>query len=79
MIPHREWFCEYEIFYGEDVLLRDDLPTRIVGRGKIRVILQDGRNKTLPRVLHIPSLAGNLTYVSKMGDEGVQIAFMKDT
>lgn len=30
MTSHREWFCEYEVYYGSDVLLEDDLKDRII-------------------------------------------------
>lgn len=67
MMPHREWFCEYERFNGGNVLLGDDLPTRIVGQGKVRLIMHDGRKQTLPGVSHILGLARNLVSVRKMG------------
>jgi hypothetical protein len=34
-----EWFCEYEQYEGGDVFLGDDSTTKIVGRGRIRLIL----------------------------------------
>ena len=41
--------------------------------------LQGGRVITLPGVLHIPTLAKNLIFVSKLDDVGVKIVFEKDT
>jgi len=41
--------------------------------------LQGGRVRTLPGVLHIPALAKNLIYVSKLDDACVKIVFEKDT
>jgi hypothetical protein len=41
-------------------------------------MLQDGRSRTLPSVLHMPGLAINLIYVSKMTDVGVHTLFQKD-
>ena len=35
MRPHKKWLCEYEMFNGYDVLLGDDSPTKIIGRGKV--------------------------------------------
>ena len=35
--------------------------------------------RTLPGVLHIPALARNLIFVSKMDDAGVKTVFEKDT
>ena len=41
--------------------------------------LIDGRIKTLPSVLHIPGMAKNLIFVSKMEDAGVKTIFEKET
>jgi hypothetical protein len=79
MTPHMEWFCEYERYDGGNVLLGDDSTTRILGRGKVKFRLIDGRIRTLPGVLHIPGLARNLIYVSKMDDAGVKTIFEKET
>jgi hypothetical protein len=38
-----------------------------------------GRIRTLPDVLHIPGLAKNLIFVSKMDDAGVKTIFEKET
>jgi hypothetical protein len=41
--------------------------------------LIDGRIRTLPGVMHIPGLARNLIYVSKMDNAGVKTIFEKET
>jgi hypothetical protein len=79
MNPHREWFCEYERYDGGNVFLGDDSTTKIIGRGKFKLRLIDGRIRTLPSVLHIPGLAKNLIYVRKMEDAGVKTIFEKET
>jgi hypothetical protein len=79
MTPHREWFCEYERYDGGNVFLGDDSTTRIIGRGKFKLRLIDGRIRTLPGVLHIPGLARNLIFVRKMDDAGVKTIFEKET
>ena len=76
--PHREWFCEYEKYDGNDVFLGDDRKVRIVRHGKFKLKLQGGRIRTLLGVLHIPALARNLISVSKIDDAGVNIVFEKD-
>jgi hypothetical protein len=43
------------------------------------LLLNDGRIRTLPRVLHIPKLARSLIFVSKLGDAGVKNVFEKNT
>eukprot|EP00253_Pinus_taeda_P012838 PITA_12838 len=77
--PHREWFYEYEKYDGGDLFLGDDMKARIIGRGKVKLKLQGGRVRTLPSVLHIPALARNLIFVSKLNDAGVKAVFEKDT
>jgi hypothetical protein len=46
---------------------------------KIQVRLIDGRIRTLPGVLHIPILARNLIFVSKMDNARVKTIFEKET
>jgi hypothetical protein len=41
-------------------------------------MLQDGRSRNLPSVLHISGLAINPIYFSKMTDVGVHTLFQKD-
>ena len=77
MTPHRKWFFEYEKYNG-NVFLGDDSPKNIMGCGRVKLLLNDGRIRTLPSVLHIPDLAGNLISVSKMDDAGVKTVFEKD-
>jgi hypothetical protein len=79
MTPHREWFCEYEKYDGGDVFLGDDSTTKIMGRGRVKLLLKDGRIRTLPGVLHIPKLARSLISVSKLDDAGVDTVLGKGT
>jgi hypothetical protein len=48
MTPHREWFSEYEKYDGGDVFLGDDSTTKIMGHGKVKLLLKYGRIRTLP-------------------------------
>ena len=66
MTPHREWFCEYEKYNGGYVYVGDDSPSCIIGRGRVKLKLKDGRIRTLLGVLHIPNLARNLIFVRNM-------------
>jgi hypothetical protein len=43
------------------------------------MIFQDGRSRNFLGVLHIPSLARNLIYVSKMSNAEEHTLFKKDT
>ena len=77
MTPQRDWFYEYESSNG-NVFLGDDSPKKITGRGRVKLLLNDGRIKTPPGVLHILGLDRNLISVNKMGDACVQNVFEKD-
>ena len=44
----------------------------IIGRGRVKLKLKDGRIITLPEVLHIPNLARNLISVGNMDVAGIQ-------
>jgi hypothetical protein len=79
MTPHREWFSEYEKYDGGDVFLGDDLTTKILGCGRVKLLLKDGRIKNLPGVLHIPKLARRLISISNMEDARVDTIFGKGT
>jgi hypothetical protein len=79
MTPHREWFSEYEKYDGGDVFLGDDSTTKILGRGRVKLLLKDGRIRTLPGVLYIPKLARSLISVSKLDDAGMDTVFGKNT
>jgi hypothetical protein len=79
MTPHREWFYGYEKYDGGDVFLGDDSTTKILGRGRVKLLLKYGRIRALPGVLHIPKLARSLISISKMEDAGVDTVFGKGT
>jgi hypothetical protein len=79
MTPHREWFSEYEKYDGGDVFLGDDSTTKILGRGRVKLLLKDERIRTLLVILHIPKLARRLISVSKMEDVGVDTVYGKGT
>jgi hypothetical protein len=78
MTPHKEWFYEYERYDGGNVFLGNDSTTRIIGRGRVKFRLIDGRIRTLPGVLHIPGIARNLISISKMEDVGVKTIFERE-
>jgi hypothetical protein len=41
MTPHKEWFSEYEKYDGGDVFLGDDSTTKILGCGRVKLLLKD--------------------------------------
>jgi hypothetical protein len=79
MTPHKEWFSEYEKYDGGDVFLGDESTTKILGHGRVKLLLKYGRIRTLPGVLHIPKVAKSLISVSKMEYAGVDTIFGKGT
>jgi hypothetical protein len=79
MTPHREWFYEYEKYDDGDVFLGDDSTTKIMGCGRVKLSLKDGRIRTLPGVLHIPKLARSLISISKLDDARVDSVLGKGT
>ena len=70
MTPNREWFCEYERYGRGNVFLGDESTTRVVGRGKVKSRLIDGRIRKLLGVLHIRGLSRNLIFVRKWMMQG---------
>jgi hypothetical protein len=79
LTPYMKWFCEYENYNGGDVFLGDVLTTKIIGGGRVKKVLKDGRIRNLPRVLHISDLAKSLIFVSQMSVVGIQIVFENET
>jgi hypothetical protein len=79
MTPHREWFSEYEKYDLGDVFLGDESTTKILGRGRVKLLLTDGRIRKLIGVLHIPKLARSLISVSNMDDARVDTIFGNNT
>jgi hypothetical protein len=54
MNPHKEWFSEYEKYDGGDVFLGDDSIAKIMGCGRVKLLLNYGRIRTVLWVLRIP-------------------------
>jgi hypothetical protein len=79
MTYHREWFSEYEKYDGGDVFIGDESTAKIMGHGRVKLLLKYGRIRILPRVMHIPKLARSLISISKLDDAGVDIVLGKGT
>jgi hypothetical protein len=50
-----------------------------MGRGRVKLLLKDGRIRTLLGVLNILDLAKSLIFVSKLDDAGVDTLLGKGT
>jgi hypothetical protein len=79
MTPHREWFSEYEKYDGGDFFLGDDSTAKIMGCGRVKLLLKDAMIRSLPRVFHIPYLDRSLIYISKLDYAGVDTLLGKGT
>ena len=53
----------------------DNEPCQIVGKGKIKIRLQNGNHWLLHKVTHVPRLSTNLISVGKLSDEGCIVNF----
>jgi hypothetical protein len=79
MNPHRDSFIEYENYDGGDVFLGDESTTKIMGCGRVQLLLKDGRIRTLLGVIHILDLSRSLIFVSKLDDACVDTLLGKGT
>lgn len=73
MTANKSWIEDYEGFDGGTVLLGDDEPCRIYGRGNIHMKLHDGAVKTLTDVRYVPALRRNLISVGVLDELGYTI------
>ena len=53
------------------VYLGENEPYQIVGKGKIKIKLQNGNHWLLHEVRHVPKLSRKLISVGQLGDEGL--------
>ena len=68
--PHRKLFHDYIQGDFGHVLLGDDEPCKIVGKGKVWIKLNNGSEWMLKYVRHIPAMKRNLISTGKLGDSG---------
>ena len=61
--PHRGYFIDYVQGDFGLVYLGDNEPCQIVGKGKIKIKLQNGNHWLLHEVRHVPKLSRNLILV----------------
>jgi hypothetical protein len=58
--PHRKFFLDYVQGDFRQVHLGDDVPSKIVGMGKVRIKQRNGNQWLLKEVRHVPDLRKNL-------------------
>ena len=74
--PHRKFFHDYvQGDFGQYVLLGDDEPCKIVGKGKVRIKLNNGSEWLVKDVRYIPTMKINLISIGKLGDSGCLYTF----
>ena len=61
------------------MFLGEDSTIKIFKQGRVRLILQDERSRTLMDELHISGLEINLIFVIKISDATVHTVFQKDS
>jgi hypothetical protein len=60
MCLHRHWFITYQSIDDGVVYMRNDISSKVVGIGSIRIKMFDGTVKILTDVRHVPDLRKNL-------------------
>ena len=73
--PHRKFFHHYVQGDFKDVLLGDDKPCKIVGKGKVQIKLNNGNDWLLKDVRHIPAMKINMFSIGQLGDSGCLSTF----
>ena len=73
--PHRKFFHDYVQGDFGHVLLGDDEPCKIVGKGKVRIKLNNGNDWMLKDVRHIPTMKRNMISTGQFGDSGCLFTF----
>ena len=59
------------------MLLGDDEPCKIVGKGKVRIKVNNGNDWLLKAVRHIPAMKINMISTRKLGDSDCLSTFGK--
>ena len=71
MCPNRDRFTTYEpVSAAGSVLMGDNSPCQIEGKGSIRIKMFDGTIRTLTDVRYIPKMKRNLISLSALDDKG---------
>ena len=73
--PHRKFFYDYVQGDFGHVLLGNDEPCKIVGKGKVWIKLNNGNDWLLKDVRHIPAMKRNLISTGQLGDGGCLSTF----
>ena len=72
---HRKCFHDYVQGDFRHVLLGDDEPCKIVGKGKVRIKLNNGNDWLIKDVRNILAMKINLISIGQLGDSGFLSTF----
>ncbi|HEX4849418.1 MAG TPA: DDE-type integrase/transposase/recombinase, partial [Puia sp.] len=73
--PHRNYFLDYVQGDFGLVYLGDNEPCQIVGKGRIKIKLQNGNHWLLQEVRHVPRLSRNLISAGQLTEQGCTVTF----
>ncbi|PHT81193.1 hypothetical protein T459_14208 [Capsicum annuum] len=60
MCPNRDWFTIFESVGGGVVLMGNNTPCKVLGKGTVQIRMHDGVVRTLTDVRYVPNLKKNL-------------------
>lgn len=70
MCPNKHWFYDYQLFDGGQVVMGNNATCTVVGIGSIKLKLNDGTEKILTKVRHVPDLKRNLISLGTLEEAG---------
>ena len=73
--PHRGYFIDYVQGDFGIIYLGDNEPYHIVGKGKVKIKLQNVNHWILHEVRHVPKLSRNLISAGQLANEGCVVTF----
>ncbi|KAG6433809.1 hypothetical protein SASPL_105426 [Salvia splendens] len=72
--PNRDCFSTYESYDGGYVLMGNNSPCKVVGKGAVQIKMFDGIIRTLTNVRHVPDLKRNLVSLGTLDAQGCRFS-----
>ena len=72
--PNRDCFSTYESYDGGYVLMGNNAPCKVVGKGAVQIKMFDGIIRTLTNVRHVPDLKRNLVSLGTLDAQGCRFS-----
>ena len=73
MTPNQSWFETYTLKHYDFVLLGNNKACKVIGIGTIRLKLNDGIERVLQGVKHVPELKRNLISLGMLDENGYSV------